>query len=152
MTQVPMVKLTDQGQIISKMDKKSNTSPYLGCHFTHRLPHIYCHSFLWLIWALPSCLGLRKSLTEASKLRHCEAIALWINPLINHLYWYAGTPESDDRRNIVREKFVSSHNHVSNQHTFQGEHFTACAHPPITEERIWLTPGKLIAWSIIFHH
>ena len=28
---------------------------YLGGYFTHRLHHIYYHSFLWLIWALPSC-------------------------------------------------------------------------------------------------
>ena len=29
--------------------------PYLWCYFIHRLHHIYYHSFLWLIWALPSC-------------------------------------------------------------------------------------------------
>ena len=28
------------------------------CYFTHRLHHIYYHSFLRLIWALPSCFTL----------------------------------------------------------------------------------------------
>ena len=106
-----------------------------------------CLHFLY-----PSCYsisGLRKSLTEALKLRHCQAIALWINPVINQLYWCVRTPEGDDRRSIVREKFISTHNHVSNQHTFPGAHFTACTHPPITEERIWLTLGKHIHSMII---
>ena len=35
-----------------------NNWPHLWCYFTHRLHHIYYHSFLWHIWTLPSCCDL----------------------------------------------------------------------------------------------
>ena len=53
MTQGPMTLSEGQGQIIQKKYKKNlTTGPF---YFTHRLYHIYYDSFLWLIWALPSC-------------------------------------------------------------------------------------------------
>ena len=56
----PKVKVKGQGQIFNKkMCKKTKNCSYLGGYFTHRLHHIYYHSFLWLIWALPSCWTLR---------------------------------------------------------------------------------------------
>ena len=42
-----------------KMGQILNNWPYLGCYFTHIIHHIYYHSFVWLIWALSSCLKLR---------------------------------------------------------------------------------------------
>ena len=39
-------KVKGQGKNFPKMDEILNNWPYFGCYFTHRLHHIYYHSFL----------------------------------------------------------------------------------------------------------
>ena len=41
----PLVKVKSQGEIFRKMGKKPKNWSYLGGYFTHRLYHIYYHSF-----------------------------------------------------------------------------------------------------------
>ncbi|KAJ8041548.1 hypothetical protein HOLleu_12400 [Holothuria leucospilota] len=88
--------------------------------------------------------SIKKQLKALANRRGCEAILKWQHSIINHVYWAASsTPEADQE--LILEKFLSIGNHVQNVHTgHQGERFTECAHPPISDEeertKSWLEP------------
>ena len=102
-------------------------------------PHINHQYDVWHLskWVV-------KKLTNKAKQKGCEDLAPWIQSISNHLWWSAAT--CDGNVQILREKWKSVLDHVSNKHKWTGNtHFHQCCHRRISSSEAkkiaWLKPG-----------
>ena len=102
-------------------------------------PHINHQYDVWHLskWVV-------KKLTNKAKQKGCEDLAPWIQSISNHLWWSAATCNGSVQ--ILREKWKSVLDHVSNKHKWTGNtHFHRCCHRRISSSEAkkvcWLKPG-----------
>ena len=102
-------------------------------------PHINHQYDVWHLskWVV-------KKLTNKAKQKGCEDLAPWIQSISNHLWWSAATFNGSVQ--ILREKWKSVLDHVSNKHKWTGNtHFHRCCHRHISSSEAkkvcWLKPG-----------
>ena len=73
-----------------------------------------------------------------------ELLAEWAPNIVNHLYWSVQTCGGDSE--VLVERFTSVIHHVCGRHTFNGKHYTKCAHEEYDEERNgsveWMVMGS----------
>ena len=83
---------------------------------------------------------VRKVLSKIAKIKGCEAVADWIKPCENHLYWSA-TSTFNGNEALIWSKFKSFLHHVLDVHSnFQDPLFNRCEHDKL-EPRKWLESG-----------
>ncbi|XP_078352898.1 uncharacterized protein LOC144637699 [Oculina patagonica] len=102
-------------------------------------PHINHQHDVWHLskWVV-------KKLTNKAKQKGCEELSPWIQSISNHLWWSAAT--CDGNVNILREKWRSVLDHITNKHKWSGNtHFHQCCHRRISSSEAknicWLKPG-----------
>ena len=79
-------------------------------------------------------------LSKIAKIKGCEAVADWIKPCENHLYWSA-TSTFNGNGALIWSKFKSFLHHVLDmQINFQDPLFNRCEHNKL-EPRKWLESG-----------
>lgn len=83
--------------------------------------------------------GVYKKLDTISKKKYYELIWAWAHSIRNHIYFCAAT--SDGKGDLVREKWVSILNHVSDIHEGHGELYPRCLHEPV-DNRPWIRRGS----------
>ncbi|XP_064467677.1 uncharacterized protein LOC135378562 [Ornithodoros turicata] len=85
--------------------------------------------------------GIRKKMVAASKEKNCEALELWVKPVINHLYHCVTHSEGDPEQ--VISMWRSFNNHVSNVHHGHDGPYSRCLHTPLSDQkRPWLLPDS----------
>ena len=88
-------------------------------------------------------LEVTKVLTKIAKVSGCEAIAEWIKPCRNHLYWSAKTTR-DGNGEVIWAKFSSFLSHVVDEHeNLDNPLFNRCGHNAIIQPHKWLDKGNL---------
>ena len=102
-------------------------------------PHI---SHQYDVWHLSK--WVVKKLTNKAKQKGCEQLAPWIQSISNHLWWSAAT--CDGSVQMLREKWKSVLDHVSNRHKWSGNSlFHQCCHRRISSSEAkkicWIKPG-----------
>ncbi|KAK3100232.1 hypothetical protein FSP39_016728 [Pinctada imbricata] len=85
--------------------------------------------------------GIYKKLVAAGKKKGCESVGEWARSVSNHLYWCASSSQGDGE--LVKEKWLSLLNHVTNVHEGHGDLYPRCEHDP-TEDRLWLQRGRFV--------
>ncbi|KAG0444127.1 hypothetical protein HPB47_014143, partial [Ixodes persulcatus] len=93
-------------------------------------------------------IGIKKSLTAASKGKDCGVLALWSQPAVNHMYWVAAASQGNG--DLLVDAWTSITRHVTNIHEGYPGLYTRCFHDPL-EECEWLEPGyvtKLLVESV----
>lgn len=83
--------------------------------------------------------GVYKKLDTISKKKYCELIGPWAHSISNHIYFCAAT--SDGNGDLVREKWVSILNHVTDIHEGHSELYPRCLHGPV-DNRPWIRRGS----------
>ena len=82
-------------------------------------------------------------LAKIAKASGCEAIAEWIKPCRNHLYWSARTTH-DGNGEVIWAKFSSFLSHIVNEHeNLDNPLFNKCRHIATIQPRKWLDKGNL---------
>ena len=88
-------------------------------------------------------LEIQKALSKLSKENGCEALAEWIRPCENHLYWSATTTFSGNGK-VIWAKFASFLSHIVNKHSnLTDALFNKCFHGVI-QPRKWLKVGMYL--------
>jgi hypothetical protein len=64
-----------------------------------------------------------------SKARGCEDLGPWKRAICNHLWWCATNCNGD--KEWLEERFTSIIYHSINEHIFEGDIVTSCAHEEI---------------------
>lgn len=80
-------------------------------------------------------IGVYKKPDTISKQKYCELIGAWANSISNHIYFCAAT--IDGNGDLVREKWVSILNPVSDIYEGHGELYPRCLHGPV-DNRLWI--------------
>ena len=94
-------------------------------------------------------LEVTKVLAKIAKASGCEAIAEWIKPCRNHLYWSARTTH-DGNGEVIWAKFSSFLSHVVNEHeNLDNPLFNKCRHIATIQPRKWLDKGNL--YMVVLH-
>ena len=62
--------------------------------------------------------NISKQLRAKAKLKRHSSLQPWIRSIINHFWWSCSTCGEDEE--VLREKWVSLLNHVSNEHEWEG--------------------------------
>ena len=83
------------------------------------------------VWHLSN--SVRKKLLKKSKYKGTEELGPWIKAICNHLWWCASHCEGN--KVWLEESWCSIVNHVANQHTFDGDLVTRCAHGVLSNEQ-----------------
>ena len=85
--------------------------------------------------------SIKKKLVQAAKTSGNEDLMPWISAIQNHLWWSAAN--CDQNPDKLQEMWQSTIYHIANEHEFEGNHFTECAHEPLSQEQTrkkkWLT-------------
>ncbi|XP_070203994.1 uncharacterized protein [Littorina saxatilis] len=104
------------------------------------------------IWHMAK--GVGKKLDAASNKAGYSALGLWTKSIKNHLYYCAqSTPESPRRVEVVKAKWKSVVNHVSNQHKGHGDDFPDCLHGDLSNEpRAWIRKAQPLPRSSCQFH
>lgn len=88
--------------------------------------------------------GISKKLEAAAKTKENACLALWTKSISNHLYWCStSSEESDDRKEEVKDKWLSIVNHVADIHTGHGPKYPDCQHGDL-EPRAWIRKGLFL--------
>jgi len=87
--------------------------------------------------------GVYKKLVNAGKRKGCKKTKAWARSVSNHLYWCAATSDGDGQ--LVKEKWLSMLNHVTNNHEGHGDRFPKCAHGELQEELEWMVKGMMVS-------
>lgn len=92
------------------------------------------------VWRLAESLG--DKIAAASKKSSTSALAPWVTPAKNHLWWSAKTCNLDPA--LLKEQWSSIIYHVCNNHQWEnGGRYKQCHHPPLTgEQKEWLSIGS----------
>ena len=84
--------------------------------------------------------GINKKLNKLAKKKPLNSIGDWSHSIVNHMYWCAASSQGNGQ--LIKEKWLSILNHVTNVHVFHGEErlFQKCEHGPL-EDRDWIKKG-----------
>ena len=79
-----------------------------------------------------------KKLEAAGKKKGCQKVKDWARSVSNHLYWCAASSGGDGE--LVKQKWLSILNHVTNVHEGHGDRFPQCLHDEGLD-RDWMKRG-----------
>lgn len=83
--------------------------------------------------------AIKKKLVAAAKLRESGDLNRWIQSIVNHLYWCAGSSVED--QDLILPKWISLVSHVANIHTHTDPLFPDCEHGEL--EKKWLLKARM---------
>ena len=73
------------------------------------------------------CKSIKKRLMKAAKAKKNAELLLWVKSIINHFWWCCKT--CDGNVEILKEKWLSILEHITNKHTFKGnKYYKSCEH------------------------
>lgn len=86
--------------------------------------------------------SVRNKLHRVSQKKVDTDLSQWSRSVCNHLWWSAANCNRDS--DMLEEMWHSVVHHIVNVHEFEGDVFTKCGHPPLTDDeqsrKKWLTP------------
>lgn len=97
----------------------------------------------------PFIKGIHKKILAKSKRRTCDVLGRWAQSISNHIYWAAAS--SGGNGQLVRDKFLSILNHVTNVHVGHSELFPSCEHEALADDREWIVKGTVMIEFISEH-
>ena len=86
--------------------------------------------------------GNFKKLEAAGKSKVNVNLTVWSKSIGNHMYWCSVTSpeEAEDRQEVVKQKWLSILNHVSDIHEGPGDKFPKCDRGELAP-RTWIKKG-----------
>ncbi|XP_044145485.1 uncharacterized protein LOC122934236 [Bufo gargarizans] len=75
--------------------------------------------------------SIKKKLTKVSKMKLCKQIAPWIDKIGLHFWWCVKT--SQNNVDLFKEKWFSLLHHICNQHQWEANLYSKCAHKTIED-------------------
>ncbi|XP_077531565.1 uncharacterized protein LOC144143607 isoform X2 [Haemaphysalis longicornis] len=82
--------------------------------------------------------GLKKKLLAASKSKGCDAIALWCESIVNHIYHAVQVGAGD--ADLAEAVWLSVLNHIKDKHDGHSALYDRCKHGDL-KPRKWIYPG-----------
>ena len=90
--------------------------------------------------------GLLKKLRTLSQQKDCEDLILWLQSIVNHLYWVAASTPGGEG-DIMMAKWESLVHHIQNVHQdLPNDLVPACQHQQLEgaeRNKQWLQPSEL---------
>jgi hypothetical protein len=84
-------------------------------------------------------------------MKGCEELKPWVKSATNHMYWCAASTPNGDKQ-LMADKWISLHRHMTNAHTGHGGTFPKCAHGRIRrrrDEKKWIKPRMICFTSLL---
>lgn len=79
----------------------------------------------------------------AGKKKNCQLLIKWAQAISNHVYWCAAS--SNGEGHLLKAKWLSLMNHVSDVHDGHGDLFPTCEHDTL-EPRKWIKKGLFLVF------